>query len=644
MDRVLVVGRKHLVSEVLESLQALGVVHVDPLEPPQELQRLKLTAAERPLKEGWSAAVNRAEGLTDALGLQQVEPAAHVDAADLEEVSGYLGDVGDQVDRLVAERGETRDDLELIEAYLPLFRELAPNLAQLERSHYLYGVAFIVSADTFEEVRRALEEGLEGHLVLATRPLAKSKSLAVTAAFLKRDRQTFAGLLNKLGLSELHLPERYHELGVAKAVHVMEERQQNYPQRLRTIHAELGKLAEAHGPKIRALEQLASNYQRRYDTMLDLATGRYSFALQGWAPRNAVAHVTAALKEQFGDAVIVETRPADEIHDENVPVKLDNPGWMKPFEPLLALFPPPKYGTMDPTWSLATLFPLYFGLIVGDMGYGLVYLALGLWFRMRARGGKRLAGIGRQGLTMLSNATLICAGLTIIFGFIYGEFFGDFLMRLHVFYISGQGHGLIPILLPRIEVYQPLITFSLAAGVAQVLGGWAIRVYYARRHREPRHFWEAIGYLGGLIAFILWAWAYYHGFSTIFYILIILSFALFAFGMIRARVYLGPIELISNGSNILSFLRIIAFALAAAIIAELVTDFGFTIGGVLPIIGPILGILVAIVLHIFAIILALIDSILQPLRLQYVEFFTKFGYYDESGRSYNPLRLLGGKA
>ena len=61
-------------------------------------------------------------------------------------------------------------------------------------------------------------------------------------------------------------------------------------------------------------------------------------------------------------------------------------------------------------------------------------------------------------------------------------------------------------------------------------------------------------------------------------------------------------------------------------------------------IGPILGIIVALAVHLVALTLTIIGHTLQPLRLQYVEFFTKFGFYEENGRPYRPLRLFGGRA
>lgn len=80
------------------------------------------------------------------------------------------------------------------------------------------------------------------------------------------------------------------------------------------------------------------------------------------------------------------------------------------------------------------------------------------------------------------------------------------------------------------------------------------------------------------------------------------------------------------------------------LVAALATNLGFAISGTLPIIGPILGIVVALLVHLIALALTMIGHTLQPLRLQYVEFFTKFGFYEASGRPYQPFKLLGGKS
>ena len=660
MDRLLLVGRKGIAKDLLVNLQSLGVVQVVPLEA-EELGRLELKEGDRKARDNWDRAVSRSEALIDALSVKASASSKGDVPSKLTEIQSYLDDLGDQVDTLVAERGEIRDEIDLIGTYLPIFREVAPELAQLEDSRYLYGTASLVPKDDMlEQLRASLTESLEDRFELSHKSFRGERLVVI--AVLKDERDALAAALNRVGLAELKLPERYGEHGFAKAVHTMEERSQTLPKRLKTIESDLGHLRNVHGTKLMTLHQVAVNHQNRYHTLGDLAGGRYSFALQGWVPSEERRRVVSALEKQFGEDVVVETRKADEHHDQGIPVKLQNPGWIKPFEGLLSLFNPPKYGYFDPSWTLAVFFPLFFGLVVGDIGFGLAFLALGLWLRSRGKKGNALS-LGPLGITLSPSAmpaigTVInwCALWSIVFGFLYGEFFGNFLERIYifggkpVFYTTlhhEQGYGWIPILLFRVEQTTPLLLASIGFGVFQVLFGWALRTYYGIRHGDSHHTWEGIGMFFGIAAIVVFAYAFLtdnlagNAFVLFF---VALGFVIFLLGVVLARMPLMLVELISNSGNILSYLRLFAVGLSAALVANLATDVGFALNGVAPIIGPILGIIVALFVHTVAIALTIIGHTLQPLRLQYVEFFTKFGFYEESGRPYTPFRLFGGKA
>jgi V/A-type H+-transporting ATPase subunit I len=647
MEQLLVVGRRSAAKDVLVSLQSLGVVQVVPLEPGGEdaLRPVKLEGDDLRHKELWDFLVSRSGALLDALEIRDEGPVARGEGGvDPDALQKELAPVGDQIDRLIAERADARDEFELTQAYLAVFRQLAPMMAQLEESSYLAGAAFLVADGDYPALEEALDEELDGGYALSWQ-----------RHDLTRLRTTFT----RLGHSEIALPERYHDLGIAKAAHVMEERSQTLPRRIASIHEELDKLAGQHGRRLRSIAQVAHNHQARFERFQDLLEGRYGFALSGWVPAGDAGRVVEALRKQFAEQIRVTSRPADEHHDRGVPVKLDNPAWVRPFQGLLALFEPPRYGSFDPSWTLAVFFPLFFGLQVGDIGYGLLFGAVGLWLRRRGAAGKNVDTgpihiiIPARILRPLSTVVFWLAGWTILFGFVYGEFFGNLFERFPaahpLFYTlaHGTGHheGVIPILLLRVEVFGPLLLVSTLFGVLQVLGGWLIRVIYALRHGESLHVYEALGMLTGLVAVVLFATAYQtHTVNPVVVTLTLVLLAGFVVFTILAKNGLMVLELISNGGHILSYLRIFAVGLASALIANLSIDLGYSLGGVLPIVGPVLGILVGAVVLFIALALTIISDTLQPLRLHYVEFFTKFGFYDESGRPYRPFRLLGGKS
>jgi V/A-type H+/Na+-transporting ATPase subunit I len=722
MSQLTVIGRKKIAQDLLSSLQSLGVVQIDPLEPSSEqLKKFALNPADKAQKEGWDAAVSKSAGLIEALGVQEVVASSRADVPNnAADVNAQLATIASQVDKLVAERADYRDELDVIKTYLPTFRDLTPSSGQLDTSRYLQTLSFLAPAESLPAIEKNFRELLQDRVDIAARP--RGKDMMITAVALKKDKELLRTAVSRSGFSELALPDRYKDLGVAKAVHTMEERSLTLPKRLTSIDDELAKLAGQHGGKLQAIHQVAFNNQARYDRMTDLAESKYGFALQGWVPSVDNSRVMDSLKKQFGDEVVVESREADEHHDDAVPVKLENPGWVKPFEGLLSLFAPPKYGNFEPTWVLAIFFPFFFGLVVGDIGFALLFAAIGWWMRRRGAQGKAL-NLGILGITIqpgalrpISTVIFWCSIWAAIFGFVFGEFFGNFLEKWPterpIFYYPGhfeEGHGaegtvaaaseegtatadhsatdtegtttdaehstegatvaqadaehggeaaaghsaeggtvhkkgIIPILLLRVEKFNPILIASLMFGILQVLGGWLIRVIYGFKHHDMKHVWEGIGMLGGLIGLIVFAWGFVSesingGVMTVLWI----GLAVFVIGLIMSRVFLMIIELASNAGAILSYLRLFAVGLSSALVANLATDLGFAIGGTLPVIGPILGIVIGLAVHLIAIALTIIGHTLQPLRLNYVEFFTKFGFYDESGRPYSPFRLLGGK-
>jgi V/A-type H+-transporting ATPase subunit I len=663
MDRLTVVGRRSMAREVLQSLQSLGVVHIDTLDPGEgaELARNRLEGADRDEAERWSAALARVETLAETLGTRGVSPAPRSEVpGELDEIEAYLADLASQVDAVTAERSQAREERAVVDEYLPLFRMLAPTIAQLEQSRWLAGVPFLAPTDAVAAVEAELADALEDRVLVTHR--AYHDQRLVVAVVLERDEAELRRALSRSGFAALQLPGRYRHLDTAKAVHTMEERSQQLPKRIASLEQQLEKLAGQHGAKLATLHAIVLNHHTRLERLQDLATGRYAFALRGWTPSEDARKVIEGLRKQFGDDLVVDTRPADEHHDVGVPVKLDNPAWLRPFQGLLALFAPPKYGNFDPTWTLFLFFPLFFGVVVGDIAYGLIFLTFGLWVQRRGRRGKNL-NLGPLGIIIPARnlpgiGTVInwAAGWSILFGVIYGEFWGNFLEKWPagrpIFYPGDK--GIFEILLFRggdgvsnAQQLQILLVLTLGFGVVQILLGWGIRAYYGWKHHDAKHMWEGIGMFSGLVGVVVFATGYLtDSLGSAVFTVSGLLFALFLVSVVLSKVPLMLVELISNSGNILSYLRLFAVGLSAALVANLGTAAGFAVNGAIgvPLVGELLGIVIAVMINMFAVILTLVGHTLQPLRLQYVEFFTKFGFYEESGRTYQPFRLHGGKA
>ena len=126
-------------------------------------------------------------------------------------------------------------------------------------------------------------------------------------------------------------------------------------------------------------------------------------------PTADVDAISADLTKVAGGKIFVSVLPTDLEHDA-VPVEYNNPDFAKPAQLLMDVYSRPKYTEVDPTLMLAIVFPLFFGLILGDVGYGLVLLVMCYGLRKFLKGDE-----GRQFLTVLRNASIS----SIIFGLLF---------------------------------------------------------------------------------------------------------------------------------------------------------------------------------------------------------------------------------
>ena len=100
-------------------------------------------------------------------------------------------------------------------------------------------------------------------------------------------------------------------------------------------------------------------------------------------PERWLPQMQAALEQEIGPEVLVTVLPLRPEEQAQAPVMFDNPRLVSPFEPLLRLFALPRYGAFDPTPLLCLFLPLFFGMILGDVAYGVILLALMGYLRQR---------------------------------------------------------------------------------------------------------------------------------------------------------------------------------------------------------------------------------------------------------------------
>jgi V/A-type H+-transporting ATPase subunit I len=417
-------------------------------------------------------------------------------------------------------------------------------------------------------------------------------------------------------LSDEHLPE----LPVPPSL-----RDLPLPQRLQQVRERIGTLEEDLGELDALLAGFARQWlplYRRVDQWLAERLGLLSamsvvqetglcFVILGWGRSDAIAGLAERLQERFNGAVVLEELQILEQDLELVPVSLKNPPYLRPFELFTRLLPLPRYSSWDPTPFIGFFFPLFFGMMLGDAGHGLVLITVALVVLWRRREGM-LADVAR--------ILLVSASCAVFFGILFGEFFGE---------AGAELVGLVPLLPQRSRAIMPMLIFSLALGGAHVVLGLVLGLVTALRRGQRREVASravTICLLLCLAALVVTLvipspWLLSRSILVATGILIPLLFI--------SGGFLAPLELLKTVGNIVSYARIMAIGLGSALLANSANQLAGLSGDL------IVGTVAAIVLHAVAMALGVFAPTIHALRLHYVEFFNKF--VEHGGRSFEPL-------
>jgi len=511
-------------------------------------------------------------------------------------------------------RSELTERLSLLERYERILKGLAPLISKLSGFKNIESTGLIIDKDKSGviplmevEISRITEGGYQ----IFKRELDE-KSIGVILTYQKDYDEGVRGLLSEEGISEIKLPADYAGLPFFDALKEMVRKKEEIPKEITDIEAELNRLSDEWYWKIEELIDVLQDLIDEFKT-LDYCTGtKYCFFIFGWVPKSYLPKLSSAIKERFDDRVVIRELEIMEEEIERVPVSIKNPKLVKPFEIFMRVLPPPRYDSIDPTPFLAIFFPVFFGLILGDIGHGLIILIIvGLLWRKYKE---------RAVVQDLLKVFFLCSIYTIIFGFLFGEFFGEL----------GERFGIHPIIFNRGKAIKGFLILAIGIGVGHVLLGFIISLINSIRWHKGR---EIIGTLSSIamlftLFLLIAALSGYlpKGFLNVGIILTIILFPI----ILLSEGIIGAIELIKSIGNILSYARIMALGVASVMMTLVANRLGEMTGNI------VLGIIVASIIHALNITIGIFSPAIQSLRLHYVEFFSKF--YKPGGRKYAPFK------
>lgn len=620
MIRARIVGPKSVAPHVIAAVYRLGFFHLtipreDPLlERSKSLAVLSLEGENEKLRLAESLLTQIMEALSRLPSPKSasVPLACQIEEGDewlTEARSGELNEVSREILEMVSDLPALEAEIKEVRLYQGVFEEFQPLIVKAGafRGMEISGVTLAAGyADVFEEMEKTLDtvtsgacavfKGKEGEQGLAA-------LLLYPASFSDEVKLRVFG--NKV--RPIKPPEKYGKGSFASTLKALFMREREIESEIKRIQSRLDELAEGWRQRLAAAVHALERLIGPLKAQGRVAGSQMSFWLSGWVPEADLPRLKKNLDEQFGGAAVVYSQKPSREEYPATPVKLVNRPWARPFERLIHLYSPPMYGAVDPTAVLAVTGPLFFGLMLGDIGYALL-LASFAW------GGRRFAP--RDDLAGdLSSIAINCALWTACFGVVFGEFFG--------------GVNAWTPLIHRKDDAIPFLVMMVTLGGAHLCMGTLIGFYSEMRLGEVRKAVEKLADFAFIASLFIAGWALWSGYGGP---LVSLPLAPLAVRIASAGVSEGGLEAPRILSNILSYSRLMAIGLASVILADLARD----IYGAAE--WAIVGTAGAVSIHAVNFVLGVYAPAIQAARLHYVEFFGRF--YDSGGAPYSPLKLI----
>ena len=367
-------------------------------------------------------------------------------------------------------------------------------------------------------------------------------------------------------------------------------------------------------------DRLGAEAQKQ-DSRERILTNDTVLFFEGWVPAEKEQDVKVFLERT--DCAWDTEDPTEEEYPE-VPVQLKNNRITGPLNMVTEMYALPAYNNVDPNPLMAPFFILFYGIMMADMGYGLLMFIAGMVITKKYRP-KGMSG-------NLFNLMSLCGITTFVMGAITGGFFGDFLTQI-VLLTTGKDFALPALFTPLDDTLMILIG-SMALGFVHIITGMAISVVIkCKRGQFMDAFWNEITWWGvftGIALLVL-------GGSPI---VLFVGCALVVAGPLVTGKGVGKItgifaSLYSNVTgyfgDILSYSRLMALMLAGSVIAQVFNTLGAITGRLIPFL------VISIVGNMLNFGLNLLGCYVHDLRLQCLEYFGKF--YEDGGKPFRPLSI-----
>jgi V/A-type H+-transporting ATPase subunit I len=662
MSRVVVAGSKDVISPVVDKLHELRLLHIvnyNGNQPQFEIGKPIGKAKE------YSEYLIKLRSVTRYLELKNKAPdKTYPESQILSEMDNLLNNVGADItatyERIAAIDAEVKSKQDQIKALTPLAVLPLP----LE-AYYGYDslATFVGTAATPVDADVARVSPANEIYT------GSAKNATFVAVFVPVEKASeVSNVLSEHGFSETSVPRL--EGNVDSAIATLEGSIKSLGGEKAPLQKKLADTKKQYEDLFLATDEYLSMQTHKTEAPLRFAETANAFVIDGWVPSDQFSRLKSELESAAGgrlEVSLIADSEADELvkKGEDIPTQMDNPSLVKPYELVTRLFAIPEYKEFDPSLLIFVFFPIMFGMILGDVGYGVMSLLVLIMLKKKFR---------TPGWQQLINIVMIASVWSIIFGIFFGEIFGplglwgrimghmpehEIELAKHAGLYFGEGVfrslgrlgplDIFPLDRLATNAVLLLIGTSIFIGVIHCSVGSILGIKTELNYGEKKHaYLERLPVMLFQVFFSIALLGLVMGQSILTYLGIIVVVVSIVMMVMGPEGPMGLAHVPSYVSNLISYLRLLAIGLASVGLAYAANQLAFYV--IMPMLSGgatnsaeftipaiVVGIMILVVVHFINFLLGILSPFMHPLRLHYVEMFTKFYSAHGGGVEYSPF-------
>ena len=585
----------------LKELKKIGVVHIQKKvkEPSPEMQDIYRKISE----------LNRTIKYLDAIKQKTEKPDIHSIYIEDDKLLARINELDDEMENLRLQNTILEKEVKLLEPWGDFSMEL---LHQLEKEGFTFH--FLSSS-----IRRYMEEWEQEHYIKIVGDYGGTRYFVLIEKNTNRKTEL-------PHTEEIKLPNKTFAQLKAEILNNNEQEKVLQAELTGLSHYEIDRLVQYHKQLTEKVEEL--NVLRQTTSE---AEGTVSL-VEGWTPDSKTQELNNYLEK---NKILYVTQKPEE--GEDAPILLKNNMFARLFEPIGEMYDFPKFHSLDMTPFFAPFFMLFFGLCLGDTGYGLLILIATLIARNKVN----------PSLKPILSLASVLGGATVVCGFVSGTFLGIPLLEVKWTWLTSFKKFMLD--------SDQMFNMALILGGVQILFAMIVKAYGKIRRYGWAYSLETLGWLilfiGGGIMYLISDKEMLSPDTARFITYIVIGVAGLFILILNTP---GRNPLINFGAglwntfnmatglvgDLLSYIRLFALGLCGSVMGFVFNELAMELSGNIPVVSQLVMIIILLIGHALNIFMSCLGAFVHPMRLSFVEFYKNAGF-EGGGKKYNPFRELG---